>query len=94
MKPHTAECLRTWVSLSHQANNMLLLLVLQFGSLPRVVIKEKKKIPEMKQEKPGDAASGILLLPCPGRGARGTEEHLPWDPADCLLLFSSELLLR
>jgi len=94
VKPHTTDYLRTLVSLSHQANNMLLflLLVLQFGNLPRVVIKWKKKIPEMKKEKPGDAASGIQLLPCPAKGAIGTREHLPQDPANLLLPLSSEQL--
>lgn len=71
VKPHSTDCLRTWVSLSHQANYILL--VLQSGDLPRVVIRRKKNIPEMKQEKLGDAASSILLLLCPERGARGTE---------------------
>lgn len=71
VKPHTTDCLRTWVSLSHQANYILL--VLQSGDLPGAVIRRKKTIPEMKQEKLGDAVSSILLLLCPVRGAGGTE---------------------
>lgn len=42
----------------------------------------------MKQGKPGDAASGIQLLPCSAKGARGTGEHLPQDPANLLLPLS------
>lgn len=48
----------------------------------------------MKQEKAGDAARGILLLPCPAKGTKGTQEHLPWDLANLLLPLSRELQLR
>lgn len=82
VKPHTTDCLRTWVSLSHQANYILL--VLQSGDLPGAVIRRKKTIPEMKQEKLGDAVSSILLLLCPVRGAGGTESiflSVPFCPS-------------
>lgn len=32
--------------------------------------KHENQNPEMKQEKAGEAARGILLLPCPARGQR------------------------
>lgn len=52
VKPHTTDYLRTWVSLSHQTNMLLFLfLVLQFGNLPRVVIKEEGKKKSQKWNK-------------------------------------------
>lgn len=74
VKPHTTDYLRTWVSLSHQANNMLLflLLVLQFGNLPRVVIKEEeKKNPRNVTKKTWRCSKWHLASPMPcKRGKR------------------------
>lgn len=98
MKPHITDSLCTWLSLSHQANMLFfLLLVLQFGILPRVAIKEKKpRKPKPRNEtrKGWRSSKRHFTSPMPCKGTKGTQEHLPWDPANLLLPLSRELQLR
>lgn len=89
VKPHTTDCLRTWVSLSHQANYILL--VLQSGDLPGAVIRRKKNHSRNETRKTWRCSKQHFAPPVPCKRGRRHWEHLPQCP---ILPLSSELQLR
>lgn len=78
VKPHTTDCLRTWVSLSHQANYILL--VLQSGDLPGAVIRRKKNHSRNETRKTWRCSKQHFAPPVPCKRGRRHWEHLPQCP--------------